>query len=291
MSNASEPNTIQAAFDVARATLKANNIATPDLDASLLLEAATGTSALQRITHPDSEISEIGWSTLATYINRRANNEPLHRITGSREFYGLSLRLNKSTLVPRPDTEILVDTVLPFVKQCCHDKNECAILDLGTGSGAIALALLNEEPIARATGTDISLEALTIAKENAAIHSLEERYATLQSNWFENVTGQFDLIVSNPPYIASKVIETLDNEVRNFDPAVALDGGDDGLDAYKVIANQSLSFLNNDGRIAVEIGFDQKKSVAALFESAGLSLIEAVDDLSGHNRVLFFALS
>lgn len=291
MSSASEPNTIQAAFDVARVTLKANNISTPELDASLLLEAATGTSALQRITHPDLEISESGWKTLATYINRRANNEPLHRITGAREFYGLSLQLNKSTLVPRPDTEILVDTVLPFVKQCIRDNDSCQILDLGTGSGAIALALINEAPKAQATGTDVSPEALTAAAQNAATHSLDDRYATLQSNWFEKVTGKFDLIVSNPPYIASKIIETLDSEVRNFDPTVALDGGTDGLDAYKVIAIQSPSFLKSYGRIAVEIGYDQKSTVTALFEAAGLSLIEAVDDLSGQNRVLFFALS
>lgn len=286
-----EPNTIQAAYDSARATLKANKISTPDLDASLLLEAATGASTLQRITHPQTEITEKGWKSLAKLVNRRANNEPLHRIIGSREFYGLSFQLNQSTLVPRPETEVLVDTVLPFVKECVGTKGTCDILDLGTGSGAIALALLNEEPNAQATGTDISREALSIAKQNAAKHGLDDRYKTLQSNWFEAVPGRFDLIVSNPPYIATKIIESLDREVRDFDPILALDGGEDGLNAYKIIAKESISFLNYGGRLAVEIGYDQKSAVSAVFSNAGLSLISAEIDLSGQNRVLFFALS
>ena len=290
MSSASVPNTIQDAFDVARTTLKANDIPTPDLDASLLLEAATGRSTLQRITHPDSEITEDGWKSLASFINRRANNEPLHRIIGAREFYGLSLKLNQSTLVPRPETEILVDTVLPFVKQCARSVGTCKILDLGTGSGAIALSLLNEEPNAQATGTDVSPEALLMAAQNAKAHQLDHRFRPLQSNWFEAVTGSFDLIVSNPPYIATKIIETLDRDVRNYDPILALDGGDDGLEAYKIIASNCSSFLKNGGRIAVEIGYDQKSAVTALFTDVDLSLIDAVNDLSGQNRVLFFAL-
>lgn len=290
MSSVARPNTIQAAFDVARETLKANNIATPELDASLLVEAATGSSTLQRITHPDSEITDAGWKILADFINRRANNEPLHRITGARDFYGLTLQLNKSTLVPRPDTEILVDTVLSYVKQCTRDNAICEILDLGTGSGAIALALLNEVPNARVVATDIAPEALMMAAKNANSLNLNDRFTALQSGWFDQVTGKFDLIVSNPPYIASNVIETLDSEVRNFDPALALDGGHDGLDAYKIIAKNCQSFLKGNGRIAVEIGYDQKIAVTALFERAGLQLIEAADDLSGQNRVLFFAL-
>ena len=290
MSSAAAPNTVQAAFDVARATLKANNISTPDLDASLLLEAATGTSTLQRITHPDSEITEEGWRTLATFINRRASNEPLHRITGAREFYGLLLQLNQNTLVPRPETEILVDTVLPFVKQCARNNGTCEILDLGTGSGAIALSLLKQEPNVRATATDISMDALHMATQNAKTHEVEDRFSPLCSNWFDKVTGKFDLIVSNPPYIASSIIETLDSEVRDYDPVLALDGGADGLGAYKIIASKCFSFLSKGGRIAVEIGYDQKSAVTNLFEAAGLRLIDAVDDLSGQNRVLFFSL-
>lgn len=290
MSNASVPNTVQAAFDVARTTLKANNIATPDLDASLLLEAATGVSTLQRITHPGSAISEDGWKLLAIVINRRASHEPLHRIIGSREFYGLSLELNQSTLVPRPETEILVDTVLPFVKQCASDNGSCDILDLGTGSGAIALSLLSQESDARATGTDISPEALLMAAKNAKKHQLDDRFTILQSNWYDKVTGKFDLIVSNPPYIATNIIKTLDSEVRDHDPILALDGGDSGLEAYSNIAENCASFLGEDGRIAVEIGYDQKSAVTALFLNANLRLIDAVNDLSGQNRVLFFAL-
>ncbi len=290
MSNAPAPNTIQAAYDVARTTLKANEIATPDLDASLLLEAATGKSTLQRITHPNSEITEEGWISLASLINRRANNEPLHRIIGAREFYGLSLQLNQSTLVPRPETEILVDTVLPYVKQCARDNPTCQILDLGTGSGAIALSLLNAEQNALATGTDVSQEALSMAMQNARTHQLNDRFTPLQSNWFEAVTGNFDLIVSNPPYIATKIIQTLDRDVREYDPILALDGGNDGLEAYKLIASSCFSHLNTGGRIALEIGYDQKSAVTSLFTNVGLRLIDAVNDLSGQNRVLFFAV-
>ncbi len=282
------PNTVQAAFETASSTLKSNQIQTPDLDASLMLEAAIGISTLERITHPNREVSETGWNRLAEFTNRRANHEPLHRIIGFREFYGLKLALNEATLVPRPDTEILVDTVLPFVRQRVQDQGKCKILDLGTGTGAIALAILNEVEGSFAFTTDISTRALEMATKNAIMLNLADRMKAVQSNWFDAVSGSFDLIVSNPPYIASEVIATLDEEVREHDPVLALDGGADGLNAYGLIAAKCHSFLNKNGRIALEIGFDQKNAVITLFEAAGMRTIEAVDDLSGQNRVLFF---
>ena len=283
------PNTVQAAFETASSTLESNQIRTPELDASLLLEAAIGVTTLQRITHPDRQVSDTNWNKLAELTNRRANHEPLHRIIGFREFYGLTLQLNEATLVPRPDTEILVDTVLPFAKRCVQDVGTCKILDLGTGTGAIALAILSQVPDTHAVATDISTKALEMVDKNAATHGLSDRLQTVHSNWFDTVSGSFDLIVSNPPYIASNIIASLDKEVRDHDPVLALDGGVDGLNAYELIAATCQSFLNKDGRIAVEIGFDQKNAVTTLFEAAGMRIIEAVDDLSGQNRVLFFA--
>ena len=221
-------------------------------------------------------------------IARRVAGEPVHRILGFRDFYGLRLFLSPETLEPRPDTETVVDAVLPFARETAAREGVCRILDLGTGTGAIALALLAEVPEATAVGVDISTDALATAGRNARENGLSGRFQTVRSNWFEKISGAFHVIVANPPYISTQELETLQGEVRNFDPTRALDGGADGLDAYRAIAGQAKAFLDASGRVAVEIGHTQKDDVTRLFEAAGLRIVEARKDLAGHDRVLVF---
>ena len=212
----------------------------------------------------------------------------MHRILGHREFHGLDLLLSKETLEPRPDTEVLVDTLLPALKEAVSRKGSARILDLGTGTGAICLVLLKECAQASGIGSDISADALETAAKNAARNGLDSRFETIRSNWFEKISGRFDIIVSNPPYIRTDIVATLDPEVRNHDPMAALDGGQDGLAPYRLIAADAGRFLVENGTVGVEIGFDQRLDVSAIFASHGFSLLDAVKDYGGNDRVLTF---
>lgn len=280
--------TLDALYHEIVALLAASGKDNADLDATILLEHTTGHGALTRLTKPDTAINERQRTVLAHAVARRISGEPVHRITGSREFYGLPLSLNESTLVPRPDTEILVDMVLPWVKQRCQKTGACTILDLGTGSGAIALALINEVKQATAIGVDISSSALHAARANAQALDLADRFSTVQSDWFTDIRGTFDLIVSNPPYITQAELAELDIEVRDHDPVLALDGGVDGLNAYGIIAARGLSFLASDGLLAVEIGHTQRQQVTAFFEASGFKLLNTMADYGGRDRALSF---
>ena len=233
-------------------------------------------------------MSEDDAATVRAAIARRLNHEPVHRILGEREFYGLSLRLSPATLEPRPDTEILVDTMLPHIRRLESKIGNIHVLDIGTGTGAICLALLHESPQATGVGSDISSEALETARGNAERNGLAERFMTAHGSWFDTIHERFHVIVSNPPYIASNVISTLAPEVKDFDPPAALDGGLDGLDAYRAIAKDAARFLHPDGMIGVEIGYDQRETVTSIFEGAGFSLVEAVRDYGQNDRVLVF---
>lgn len=274
----------------ARRQLAEAGIVDAALDARLLVEHFSGTTRTQAISQPDRMIDPATVAAVEAALARRISGEPVHRILGFREFYGLRLSLSKETLEPRPDTETLVEAVLPFVRQAVQGKGACSILDLGTGTGAIALALLSAVPQAVATGVDISADALATAARNGADLGLDGRFCTLQSDWFEKISDRYDAIVSNPPYIAGKEIATLQKEVRDFDPLRALDGGADGLDAYRIIAGGTAAYLEKDGIVAVEIGSTQKDDVTALFGQAGFRAVEAVRDLAGNDRVLVFAL-
>ncbi|KPB00276.1 peptide chain release factor N(5)-glutamine methyltransferase [Ahrensia marina] len=288
MTNGSDAKSIGQAYRDAQQQFRDAGLETPDIDAALLLEHASDATTIERITRPERQMTGAQISTFANFVERRIDREPVHRIIGEREFYGLALGLNEATLIPRPDTEILVDMVLPFVQQCIKKSGRCSILDLGTGTGAIALAILSQAPKATATITDLEPKALEMALTNAERHQLQERVTSIQSDWFENVSERYDLILSNPPYIASEVIKALSVDVRDYDPHLALDGGETGLDAYSIISSQCASYLKTDGRIAVEIGFDQKNSVTKLFNQAGFKAIEARTDLNRNNRALFF---
>lgn len=258
------------------------------LDARLLIEHFTGTTRAQAITDPGRAIGNETLAEIEAALGRRMAGEPVHRILGYREFHGLRLGLSAETLEPRPDTETLVDATLPLLAEIGERKGTCRLLDLGTGTGAIALALLAAVPQASAVGVDISEDALATATRNARDLGLSERFTAVKSDWFEVISDQFDAIVSNPPYISSAEIKTLHKEVRDFDPLRALDGGIDGLDAYRTIARESAGHLKAGGIVVVEIGSTQKTEVTDVFLGAGFLLKTALRDLAGNDRVLMF---
>ncbi|MCZ4432799.1 peptide chain release factor N(5)-glutamine methyltransferase [Agrobacterium sp. SOY23] len=280
--------TVADALAAARKRLQAAGIDDPLLDARLLIAEVVDFSLTDFVMKPDRPVTVEENASIVAMIERRASGEPVHRILGHREFHGLDLLLSKETLEPRPDTEVLVDTLLPALKKVVLARGSARILDMGTGTGAIALALLKECPDATGIGSDISADALETAARNAARNGLAGRFETIRSDWFEKISGRFDIIVSNPPYIRTDIVATLDQEVRNHDPMAALDGGQDGLAPYRLIAADAGRFLVENGIVGVEIGFDQRLDVSAIFASHGFSLLDAVKDYGGNDRVLTF---
>ena len=262
-------------------------IETPELDARLLLEWATGADRLAVLKSPERNIEASETAKLLDAITRRLGGEPVHRIIGRRGFYGLEFELSPETLEPRPDTECLVELVLTHLKG--REDEALSLLDLGTGTGIIAVCLFANLPNARGVATDISSGALETCERNAKANGVLQRLTCLQSNWFDSVEGRFDLIVSNPPYIPTKVIGGLSRKVRDFDPRRALDGGADGLDAYRALAQGAAAHLAEKGIVALEIGHDQRRSVSRIFEDAGFEMLEAARDLGGNDRALLFS--
>ena len=275
----------------ARARLVAAAVGDPTLDARLIVEHFSGTTRTRAIADPERKIDSSTIAAIDAALRRRAGGEPVHRILGYREFYGLRLLLSPETLEPRPDTETLIEAVLPFVKAIAAREGECRILDLGTGTGAIALALLSAVPAATATGVDISVGALATATRNAGQIGLGGRFTALHSDWFEKVSGRYHVIAANPPYIPTQDIGNLQDEVRDFDPHRALDGGADGLDPYRIIAAEAARFLEAESRIVVEIGHTQRNEVNDIFQAAGYAAGGVFADLGGNDRVLVFQLT
>lgn len=271
-----------------RRRLAAAGIASFALDARLILSAATGLAHEALIAQPERPLSADEASLLDELANRRLAREPLSRILAEREFYGRPFTIGPASLDPRPDTETLVERALGFAKASLQPVE---ILDLGTGSGAILVTLLAELPDARGTGTDLSLAALEEAEANAIRHGVAERVRFVPADWCEGLEGSFDLIVSNPPYVPSGDIHRLEPEVRDHDPSRALDGGPDGLDAYRAIAAGARRLLAPGGLLAVEIGAGQNNAVSAVFARQGwdpASTAAICRDLAGHIRVLAF---
>jgi len=272
----------------ARDRLARAGIDTATLDARLLVEWITETDQLETIRNPDRQVDSATNARLEVVLNRRMNGESVHRIIGKRAFFDIELTLSRETLEPRPDTEAIVELVLPFLRRRIQELGVADLLDLGTGTGAIALALLNQLQQLRAVGVDISAGALDTARENAHLNKVSQRFACLHSDWFSTVTGVYDLIVSNPPYIRTADIEGLQREVVLHDPVRALDGGEDGLGPYRIIAAGARQFLREGGAVAVEIGFDQRADVAAIFAASDLVLEATKTDIGGHERALLF---
>lgn len=281
-----EPMTLGRALAGARKKLTEAGIGDAARDARLLVEAATGTGRLDAIARPDMPVDEAAAGRIEVCVGRRAAGEPVHRILGGRSFHGLDLALNADTLEPRDDSEALVGLALDLFR--ANPGGAATILDLGTGTGAIGLALLAEWPHARAHGVDIAKGAVEAAIANAANAGLAARFSASVSDWFAAVAGRYDLIVSNPPYIASGALGALDREVREHDPLRALDGGADGLDAYRIIAAGAAAHLAEGGVVAVETGFDQREAVTAIFTARGFDLRGSACDLGGRDRALAF---
>jgi release factor glutamine methyltransferase len=278
--------TLEAARGAATRALREGGIATPALDARLLLCHAAGLSHEALITRNREGLNAEVAAQLASFVARRLQGEPVSRIRGVREFYGRDFRVDGDTLDPRPDTETLIAAALELVSRSGWQRRPLKLLDLGTGSGCILLTLLAELPQAQGVGTDRCEGALRLAAENARRLGLAARARFIGADWLEGVGGRFDLIVSNPPYIASAEIAGLAPEVAAFDPRAALDGGVDGLDAYRRIAEKARAALAPGGRIVVEIGPSQAEAVSGLFRAAGLT-VQGDDlrlDLAGRPR-------
>ena len=217
-------------------------------------------------------------------VDRRINHEPLDKIIGKKEFYKSTFKVSADVLSPRPDTEVLVETALELVKE----NKIYNILDLGTGTGCILLSILKERPICRGIGVDISAKAIKIAQENARKLGVEKAVQFLNNDWKGLHLSNIDIIVSNPPYIPKAEIATLDKEVKNYDPLIALDGGQDGLQCYRDIAKIAPYLLNNKGYILLEVGYNQAEDVKNIFTKQGFKFISIKKDLSNIDRCVIF---
>ncbi len=266
------------AFLLGMQRLKEAQLEEAQLDARLLLEEICGTDHNTLLCHGDREVSEKEEEQYRKTIEQRAQHVPLQHILGYQDFMGLRFHVNEHVLIPRQDTEILVEEAMRYL----HDGMR--ILDLCTGSGCILLSLLHYSNDCEGTGVDISKEALQVAALNAELLGIKADF--LKSDLYEKVTGKFDLLVSNPPYIERKAIPTLMEEVREYDPYIALDGGEDGLDFYRRIIGGAQDYLKRGGQILMEIGSGQAKAVSELLREAGFKEIDVCRDFAGLDRVV-----
>ncbi|MFK4058549.1 MULTISPECIES: peptide chain release factor N(5)-glutamine methyltransferase [unclassified Brevundimonas] len=281
--NASAAPTLLTAWKGAQARLKAAGIDSPSIDARLLLEASTGAGRVDILTDPYRVVDADKIAALDAMIERRLKREPVSRILGKKGFWKIMLNVTPDVLSPRPDTETLLDVIV----RAFPPHRAFEMVDLGTGSGAILLATLMERAGARGVGTDISTEAIAVARENAANLDLNGRCTFIRTDWAAGFADDsFDLVVSNPPYIPTGDIPGLDPEVREHDPHLALDGGPDGLQPYRDLAPEIARILRPEGVFAVEIGWDQGEAVKALFEAAGFTGVKVVKDLGDRDRVV-----
>ncbi len=281
-------------YRIGKESLIKAGIAEAELDARLLLEYICNTNRNDLLVHGDREVSSEDETKYLKWIDKRAEHIPLQHITGVQEFMGLEFEVNKHVLIPRQDTEILVEEILRDL----HDGTR--ILDMCTGSGCILISLLNYSNDCEGIGVDISADALAVAKRNGtkllAGKQDDTRYSFIESDLFShfhimNENGEdverFDIIVSNPPYIRSDVIPTLMEEVRLHEPVGALDGTEDGLYFYRKITEQSKAFLQNGGKLFYEIGYDQGEAVKNIMEAAGFLDVKIIKDFAGLDRVVY----
>ncbi len=271
----------------AKEILNSKGVSNAGLDSLILLAHALSLSKEQIIFNPERQIAEAEEKKFFDLINRRAAREPVSHLIGKREFFGEDFLVSRDVLDPRPDSEILIESVL---KKFPDREEKLKILELGVGSGCLIVTLLKTYKNAAGSAVDISETALAVAQKNSEKHQTNSRLKLLKSDLFSalNHEEKFDLIISNPPYIPAADIEELEPEVRIHEPRSALDGGKDGLDFYRRIAAEAKKFLNKSGKIFVEIGFGQENSVSEIFVKNGFSHINSALDLSGVTRVLEF---
>jgi len=268
---------LREALKAATAALLAAGIDGPGRDARILLAHAAGVAQDRLTLHLTDEMNDAALARLAGYLARRIAREPVAKIIGTRAFWGRDFKVTKDVLDPRPETETLIVEAL-------EGLTPERFLDLGTGSGILAISLLLEWPRATALATDISTPALAMAAENAARYGVQDRLTLRHSDWFERVEARFDLIVSNPPYIAADEMAGLSDEVRLHDPHLALTDQADGLVAYRAILAGAGGHLKANGQLLVEIGWQQAAAVKGLFQGAGFRDVRVLADLEGRDR-------
>ena len=284
------PSSLRTMLQEAGQRLSRHGIESPELNARMLLAHVMGVMEWELGFHQSPPTADqVG--RFQTLIDRRAQRIPLQHLVGSVGFYGLDLQVSPEALIPRPETEILVETVLEEIKHIQCPDRPLRILDMATGTGCIALALANEIPCAEIWGVDVSASALELARQNARLCGLDKRVAFMHSDlWsaFDGDSTTWDVIVSNPPYIPTDEIAMLEPEVRDHDPMLALDGGVDGLDFYRRIASDVGTWLNRGGFICLECGKDQASSIENLFKSASWFADRVVRDYNKICRILVF---
>ena len=264
--------------------LAEGGIETNSLDARIILREIFNFDEKELILNSDLILSESKISKVQKIITRRLNFEPVSKIFGKRDFYNSTFSISDDVLDPRPETENIVEIANNFILE----KGYESFIDLGTGSGCIILSILKENKNLTAVGVDISIDAINIAKKNSKDMNLEKRSSFLVSNWLSSIYNSYDLIISNPPYIPSDEIITLSKTVKNFDPLISLDGGQDGLKCYKEIAQDINRVINKNGRVILEIGYNQAHDVVKIFESKEFKLLKIYNDINGLNRILTF---
>lgn len=272
--------TYRQIYDLCVEMFKVRGVPEAALDARLILEHVCGTSHHDLLAHPDVIITPEQERDIRALAGKRAERIPLSYLTGTRDFMGLTFDVCEEVLIPRQDTELLVEEALILI----HDGMR--FLDLCTGSGCVALSILSYTNDTFCVATDISEKAVEAAKRNADKLRLSDRIRFVNCDLFPGNEKRFDLIVSNPPYIRAGEIESLQDEVRRYEPRLALDGGEDGLLFYRRITDMAADHLFSNGYLAVEIGYDQGKAVAGLFRDAGFTAVEVVKDLGGKDRVV-----
>ena len=266
-------------YETGKDRLEKAGIQEAALDARLLLEEVCRTDRNTLLVHGDRAVTEEEETQFRIFIERRSAHEPLQQITGWQEFMGLRFSVTEDVLVPRQDTETLVEEVMRYL------RDGMEILDVCTGSGCILLSLLRYSNGCRGVGCDISEKALAVAAQNAKELGISAQF--IQSDLFESIEGRFEYIVSNPPYIRKDVIPTLMEEVRDHEPLIALDGGEDGLDFYRKITREATEHLYSGGMLFFEIGYDQGEAVKLLMEEEGYEEVTVSQDLAGLDRVVY----
>jgi release factor glutamine methyltransferase len=263
--------------------LQSSGIIEPRREANSLLTLALQKDKLFLVAHPEYELSFEEENRFQDFLQRRANHEPFQYIAGKQEFYGLDFEVNRNVLIPRPETELIVESAIEIL----HTKRNSNFCEVGIGSGCIAVSILHQIKTARATGLDVSPKALEIAARNAATHEVSNRLELKISDVFEVLKDEnFDLIVSNPPYIPRGDIENLQAEVRDFEPIIALSDGKEGLSIIEKIIAESPKFLNEEGFLLLEIGFGQAEAVREMFEPEIWRAVDIFPDLQGIPRTV-----
>ncbi len=259
-------------------------IETPELDARIILKEVLSLDDKDLILKESLDIPEEIIEKIITIESRRLNGEPISKIFKKRDFYNSTFVISNDVLDPRPETELIVEIANNYI-----NKNEVKnILDLGTGSGCILLSILKENRMINGLGIDFSKEAISIAKQNSKKLNLETQSNFLVSNWMSSVNYKYDLVVSNPPYIASEDIKKLSKSVKIYDPILSLDGGDDGLNSYRLIASDLKRIISMNALIIIEIGYNQSLQVIDIFKKNDFKLIKKYNDINGLDRVLTF---